>query len=87
MYETSLLETCGIAFAVVFGVLSILAIVIHLITLAFPAEDKPATSTDPASLPESTQPDPDLAVVVAISTAVSALIPGAKVSRVEEERS
>ena len=91
LQEFALLDICGIAFAVVFGLLTLLAITIHVITLVFPASE--STEREPASLPQGkqppreTQPEVDLAVVAAISTAVATMIPGARVTRVEEKRS
>jgi multidrug resistance efflux pump len=65
----SLIGVCLTAFAVVFLVLAVLAAAMHLITLAFP-------DRTPAS---------DAAVVAAVSAAVAALVPGARVTQVEEE--
>jgi len=67
--DPSILIACAAAFAAVFALLTFLAIVMQLITLVFP-EDEPST---------------DAPVVAAISSAVAAVIPGAKVVRIEEE--
>lgn len=45
MIDTSLVVVCGTAFIAVFLLLSVLAIIIRLVTLVFPAED-----TDDAAL-------------------------------------
>jgi hypothetical protein len=65
----SLLAACGIAFTAVFLVLGVLALIIQLITVAFPA------------CPERTDP----ALVAAIASSVAALAPGARVTSIEEE--
>ncbi len=70
MEGTSLLAVCNTAFAVVFLVLGLLAVVIHLISLVLPAR---APRTDPA-------------VVAAISAAVATQESGAKVVRIVEEK-
>jgi hypothetical protein len=59
---------CITAFAVVLLALALLAAAMHLITLAFPER---ALS-------------PDTAIVAAVSSTVAALIPGARVTRIEE---
>jgi hypothetical protein len=64
----SLSAACYTAFAVVFLVLSLLALVIHIISLVFPAR---AVRTDPA-------------VVAAIAAAVAAQLPGAQVVHIRE---
>jgi hypothetical protein len=66
----SLGAICLIAFTSVFVLLSFLAVAMQLITLVFP-ETKPAVEP---------------AVVAAISGAVAAAVPGARVTRIEEER-
>jgi hypothetical protein len=65
-----LLNACVVAFAAVFVLLAFLAAVMHAITLAFPQRK--------AGL------DPTLAA--AISATVAAVIPGSRVTRIEEER-
>jgi hypothetical protein len=65
----SLLAACGIAFTAVFLVLGVLALIIQLITVAFPAREE---RTDPA-------------LVAAIASSVAALAPGARVTSIEEE--
>ena len=70
MEGTSLLAVCNTAFTVVFFVLGLLAVVIHLISLVLPAR---SPRTDPA-------------VVAAVSAAVAAQQPGAKVVRIVEEK-
>jgi hypothetical protein len=66
----SLLTICTIAFVAVFVLLSSLALAMHLITSLFPIR---ASSVDPA-------------VVAAISGTVASVIPGARVTKIEEER-
>jgi hypothetical protein len=60
---------CVVAFAAVFFLLSVLALVMHLITLVFP-ERIPAV---------------DAEIVAAISSAVTMIIPGARVTTIEED--
>jgi len=68
MPEPNLILVCAVAFATVLTLLSILAGLIHLITLMFPEKEK----------------ESDDAVIAAINTAVSASIPGARVTNIEE---
>ncbi len=70
MEGTSLLAVCNTAFAVVFLVLGLLAVVIQLISLVLPAR----------------APDTDAAVAAAIAAAVAVQQPGAKVVRIVEEK-
>ena len=70
MIATSLFAACGLAFVTVFLLLAFLAVVMHLITEAFPEPDE---AIDPA-------------LVAAITGTVATLIPGARVTRIEEER-
>ena len=69
MPDADLLWVCTIAFVSVFTLLAGLAVVMHLITVAFPER---RTAVDPT-------------VTAAISTTVATLIPGARVTRIEEE--
>lgn len=69
MHATSLVVVCVIAFAVVAAVLTALAASIRLLTILFPARVAAV----------------DAAVVAAVSTAAASLIPGARVTRIEEE--
>ncbi len=69
MDATNVTVVCVIAFAVVFAVLTVLAAAMHAITIIFPERV--------AAL--------DGAVVAAISNAVNAVAPGARVTRIEEE--
>ena len=69
MADASILGMCATAFAAVFLLLGFLAGVIRLITTALPGR--------------SEQGDP--AVAGAIASAVTALYPGARVTRIEEE--
>jgi len=68
MPEPNLILVCAVAFATVLTLLSILAGLIHLITLMFPEKEK----------------ESDDAVIAAINTAVSTSIPGARVTNIEE---
>lgn len=69
MTAPSLLLVCAVAFTVVFSVLALLAATMHVITILFPLR----------------APAPDSAVVAAISSTVAVLLPGARVTRIEEE--
>lgn len=66
--EPDILTVCLIAFSAVFFLLALLAIVMQLITVAFPMV-KQELST---------------AYVAAISSTFNVLIPGSKVTRIEE---
>lgn len=70
MEPTSLLLLCSTAFVAVFVLLAFLATAMYLITVVFP--------------PQRTVVD--AAVTAAIATTVAAIIPGARVTRIEEER-
>jgi len=65
----NLLTACGIAFLAVFLLLSLLAGVMQLITLIFPERK---FSVDPA-------------LVAAVTSAVAFVIPGARVTKIEEK--
>jgi Na+-transporting methylmalonyl-CoA/oxaloacetate decarboxylase gamma subunit len=67
--EQNLVAVCGIAFAAVFTLLSLLAVVMQLITVVFPERK---SIVDPP-------------VVAAISSTVASLVPGARVTRIEEK--
>lgn len=67
--EENLVAVCGIAFGAVFALLTFLAVVMQVITTVFP-ERKPSV---------------DSTVVAAISGTVASLIPGARVTRIEEK--
>ena len=71
MAETGLLPVCGIAFLAVFFLLAILAAAMQLITALFPGLRK---ALDPA-------------VVAAISSTVSTLYAGSRVTEIQEEKS
>lgn len=73
MEPASLIAICGIAFVAVFVLLTFLAAVMLLITSAFPAQTSPKGVADAA-------------VVAAVSAAVAATVPGARLTRMEEER-
>ena len=70
MEPLSLITICSLAFGVVFTVLTALAVSMWLITSLFPERE---AALDPT-------------VVAAISTTVASVIPGARVTRIEEER-
>jgi TRAP-type C4-dicarboxylate transport system permease small subunit len=65
----NLMLVCLIAFGVVFSVLAVLAAAMHAITVLFPERVAKV----------------DEAVVAAISSTVATLVPGAHVTRIEEE--
>ncbi|MFO7654161.1 MAG: hypothetical protein R6X25_10105 [Candidatus Krumholzibacteriia bacterium] len=65
----NLVSACGIAFSAVFLLLAVLAALMQVMTVVFP-ERKPKT---------------DSALVAAISSTVASLLPGARVTRIEEE--
>ena len=67
--EENLVAVCGIAFGAVFTLLTFLAVVMQVITTVFP-ERKPTV---------------DSIMVAAISGTVASLIPGTRVTRIEEE--
>ena len=82
----NLVAICGVAFVVVFGLLSLLALVMLAITNLFPpGEPKidPRTVLKKRSHPGSKS---DPVVVAAVAAAVSALFPGAHVVNMEEDR-
>jgi hypothetical protein len=68
--EPNLFAVCSLAFLVVFVLLAFLAAAMHVITTAFPPKK--------AVL--------DSAVVAAVSSTVATLIPGARVTKIEEEQ-
>ncbi len=70
MDQLELGVVCIVAFAAVFMLLSTLAVVMRLITAAFPALTQ---CLDPA-------------VVAAVSTTVATVWPGARLTKIEEER-
>lgn len=69
MHATPLVVVSAIAFAVVMAVLTALAASIRLLTVLLPARG----------------PDLDPAVVAAVSDTVAVLLPGGRVTRIEEE--
>lgn len=83
MGESALLEVCGIAFAIVFSLLGIMALVMYLITVTFPDVEK----AEEPKLLTAPEPQVDVAVVAAIATAVATMMPGARVTSVQEDRS
>ena len=70
MEPTSLLLLCSTAFVAVFVLLAFLAVAMHLITVCFPQQRTAV----------------DAVVSAAIATTVASIIPGARVTRIEEER-
>ena len=69
MDPVNLVLICLIAFVTVFLLLAVLALAMHLTTMLFPP---PAARIDPT-------------VVAAISTTVSTVWPGARLTKIEEE--
>jgi hypothetical protein len=67
---TDLAAMCGVVFLVVFALLGLFALAIHVIVRLFP-EGRAGDSAIHASV---------------ITAAVAALLPGARVTRIEEER-
>jgi len=61
---------CSIAFIAVFALLAFLAAAMYLITMAFPVRDVGR----------------DAALAAAVATSVATLWPGARVTRIEEDR-
>ncbi len=70
MVETSIVAMCGTAFVAVFALLVTLAVTIRLITVVLPGR---ALSDDMTM------------IAAAIGSVVSAMYPGARVTRIEEE--
>lgn len=70
MEATNLSVVCVLAFVLVFVVLSLLSGAMYLITILFPARVVGM----------------DAAVVAAVSSTVETLLPGARVTRIEEEQ-
>ena len=70
MEPANLLVICGVAFVAVFTLLSALAVLMALVTRLLP---------EPEALL-------DAALVAAVSSAVAAAHPGARLIRIEEER-
>ncbi|MCU0725571.1 MAG: hypothetical protein MUE73_07270 [Planctomycetes bacterium] len=68
MLATGLAGVCGLAFLVVFGLLAFFALAIRLVMEAFP--ERPS--------------GPDPARAAAIAAAVASVLPGARVTRIEE---
>ena len=68
MIEPNLLVICLIAFIAVITILALMAIVIHLLSIIFPER---LSKVDPV-------------VVAAISSTVTSLLSGARVTRIEE---
>jgi hypothetical protein len=77
---TSLFAVCSLAFLTVFLLLAFLALVMHLITEAFPVSEK-------SLIPAMVRVDSiDPAMVAAITGTVATIIPGARVTMIEEEK-
>lgn len=71
--ETDLLVVCGFAFAAVFTLLSLLAVLMRVLVALFPGPGEADRGTDPA-------------VLAAVTSAVTMTYPGTKVTRIEEVR-
>jgi len=67
--QIELVTMCLTAFSAVFFLLAVLAGVMHLITLVFPEKAKKVDAT----------------YVAAISASINSVIPGAKITRIEEK--
>jgi len=70
MQSVELVVICGVAFLMVFVILVLLALMMRIIILIFP--EKKAVS--------------DAALIAAISVAVQTVIPGTKLTKVEERK-
>jgi hypothetical protein len=70
MESTGLLQICAIAFLMVFAILTILALVMRLIIVIFPEK---AVATDAA-------------MIAAVTAAVQTVLPGTKVTTIEERK-
>jgi len=70
VHDVDLLWVCAVAFTGVFTLLAVLAILMHLITVVFPER---RAAVDPV-------------LTAAVSTTVATLFPGARVTRIEEEK-
>ncbi len=98
--SSDLLSACGIAFAAVFSLLAFLAVVMHLIAVAFPGSERdlgrsaPRRQPPPEPPPEPAPARPaaepaaaraiDPAVAVAIANTTATAFAGARVTRIEE---
>ena len=90
----NLVAICGVAFVVVFSLLSLLALVMIGITKLFPPGEPKLDPKTAARLPRHPSkktgsppgPGSDPAIIAAVSAAVSALFPGAHVVHMEEDR-
>ncbi len=70
MESANLLIVCASAFAAVFLLLSVLALVMRLITVVFPQRDSGT----------------DAVVVAAITTTMSTIYPNARITNIEESK-
>lgn len=78
--DTGLLSICGVAFAAVFVLLTLFALVMWGLTALFPATPSPA-GPRPAVLPPTGD---DLAVIAAITAAMQSVHPDKCITKVEE---
>ncbi len=76
MDDFGLLSICASAFTGVFFLLSLLAVVMRILTAAFPAV---SGSSDSPSGPA------DQMIVAAITSAAASTFPGARVAKIEEK--
>ena len=74
METIDLLTICITAFLAVFGLLALLALVMRLILVFFPDRE----------LDVVTEVEPDAAVIAALTSAISRLYPGTKISNIKE---
>jgi hypothetical protein len=69
MHGYTLFAVCNIAYMTCFVVLGVLALVMHVLTTAFPERSKGG----------------DAAVIAAVSSTIAAFYPQAQVTKIEEE--
>jgi len=69
-----LLTICISAFLAVFGLLALLALVMRLILFFFPER----------AFEEESVGEPDAAVIAAVTSVITRLYPGTKISKIEE---
>ena len=70
MAPTDLTMICGIAFLVVFIILTLIALLMRVIMLIFPVK---AARTDPA-------------IIAAVAATVQTVFPGTKITKLEEKK-
>ena len=80
MDEPNLFVMCLNAFVAVLVLLSLLALVMRLLGVVFPPSGRPAGEAGPGEA--TTAADPALAA--AITTATQSILPGGRITRIEE---